>query len=176
MHRPTLRGDRFAVILQFNRTARFFSFINYVLTSLHRIISYSVRNLFLTGIRESQFLVKLMTVGRGVYRDWLFVFHTKDMLDQLSPNALSLIVLINKQQSDVVMLISSGNYSHQLVILIRSISMLYIVRIPRRHIPMILSRLEHPSSLVPHTVDRKPCAASRTEQEHPVLLQVLFSY
>ena len=41
-----------------------FSFNNYVLISQHRIISNSVRNLFLTGIRESQVLVKLL-VWRG---------------------------------------------------------------------------------------------------------------
>jgi hypothetical protein len=41
---------------------------------------------------------------------------------------------------------------------------------------MIQSRLAHPSNPVPRTEDQKPCAASRAEQEHPVLLQVLFSY
>jgi hypothetical protein len=34
----------------------------------------------------------------------------------------------------------------------------------------------HPSNPVPRIEDQKPCAASRAEQEHPVLLQVLFSY
>lgn len=50
------------------------------------------------------------------------------------------------------------------------------VRNPRRHDPMIQSRVAHPSNPAPHTEGQKPCAASRAEQEHPVLLQVLFSY